>query len=345
VNDPAWAWGRATPSSSSGFGDSPIFETNETVTESLLTPELGAVEVEGTDSRGDVKPLTTPVVRSAYCNDQCEHGETVDCPAGTDKAGLPSYVCIPVPLYAPDTGEYCEPLQWFWIGGCDEDDDSGSVSSTRYAQARRWKGRVKRAPNGNTLYAQTNADGKWGAWINLGGQTTNYPHLTAGRSGLLEIYLRGTDGHVYRRTQTSAAASSWGSWEDLGGNIKGSPTVLKNKSGTLEVWVRGTDNRIYSKLQSTRGQWGGWYARGGNVISQPQLALGYLQKLELHVTGSDRHAWFLKQSTPGSWDSTWRDLGGNHTVQSPTRAGNRLGVIEYNLNGDVKRRRARPGKC
>jgi len=63
--------------------------------------------------------------------------------------------------------------------------------------------------------------------------------ITVGKNadGRLELFVRGTDGALWRRWQT-APNGGWSNWASEGGVLTSNIAVAQNADGRLEVFVR-----------------------------------------------------------------------------------------------------------
>ena len=76
----------------------------------------------------------------------------------------------------------------------------------------------------------------WLPWGSLGGEASSGPTVATRADGLLDVYVRGADRNLYRKSQLSELAAAngtiatapssrlrWGSWEFLGGPVQSFP--------------------------------------------------------------------------------------------------------------------------
>ncbi len=120
---------------------------------------------------------------------------------------------------------------------------------------------------------QTTAGGSWNGWASfdtsqsaVSGQA---PCLTVNQSGALEMFINGTNGHVYRNWQTTPGGG-WNGWADMGGGGNNLTRFwgVTQADGDLEVFVVGGNNAIWTDVQtSPGGNWGGWNSLGGTFAS------------------------------------------------------------------------------
>jgi acylphosphatase len=93
------------------------------------------------------------------------------------------------------------------------------------------------------------------------------PSAADAADGRIEIFVRGTDNHVWHLYQTTPNGD-WSDWEDLStyrplpaGTLSavGDPTAGHAADGRIEIFVRGTDNHVWHLYQTTpNGDWSEW---------------------------------------------------------------------------------------
>src|SRR5438477_12427771 len=65
-------------------------------------------------------------------------------------------------------------------------------------------------------------------------------------SGSIDVFIRGADGGIWRRTFTGGNGGTWSaSWQRIGGVIVGAPAAVSIGSGKIDVFVQGTDNHLW----------------------------------------------------------------------------------------------------
>lgn len=83
-------------------------------------------------------------------------------------------------------------------------------------------------------------------------------------SGMLDVFMVGTDGRLYHRWQTAWNNNRWDwfrNWDPIGKEVwplSSNPAVGQNDDGRLEVFMVGKDGRFYHRWQTAPGigQWG-----------------------------------------------------------------------------------------
>jgi hypothetical protein len=63
------------------------------------------------------------------------------------------------------------------------------------------------------VWTRQRQDGTWGAWRSIGGATGAAPDVARLGPGLVEVVVRGTDGWLWDRAQTTA--TTYGTWRLL----------------------------------------------------------------------------------------------------------------------------------
>lgn len=129
-------------------------------------------------------------------------------------------------------------------------------------------------PLGRTKFLTQTSPGNWtGASVgDLSGPTAGPiigPVVAQDNSGLLEIFVVGEDGALYRNQQTSTAgAQMWGGWiselnpqnpPNPSVSVAASPAGFVNQNGLLEIFVLDNFGVLWHKWQATPGgDWVNW---------------------------------------------------------------------------------------
>ena len=118
----------------------------------------------------------------------------------------------------------------------------------------------------------------------------------------VSAFVRGVDGQLWWRQQTSGG---WEAWQSFGGSIVGEPSVVSTSSGVY-VFARGTDNALWWQRHDGT-KWSGWQSFGGIVTEDP-AAVTNGSEIYVFVRGVDNGLYWRRFGT--SW-SDWRGGGGN----------------------------------
>ncbi|QKW32709.1 serine/threonine protein kinase [Actinomadura sp. NAK00032] len=185
---------------------------------------------------------------------------------------------------------------------------------------------------------QVARDGGWSNWDDMSGyrfDASDGPLEVAGdpaahnaADGRIELFVRGTDGHMWHAWQV-ARDGNWSNWDDMSGyrtlasdgplEVAGDPTAHSSADGRIEVFVRGADGRLWHAWQVARdGNWSNWQDLGqhrplpdGDVLTvagDPAAHASADGRIEVFVRGVDSHLWHLWQVVrDGDW-SDWQDL-------------------------------------
>ena len=140
------------------------------------------------------------------------------------------------------------------------------------------------------------------------------PGVHRNADGRLELFVTGTDGAVYHKSQV-VPNGGWSGWGSLGGASGSAPVVGRNADGRLEVFTN-TGGTIYHVWQEPGGGWmTGCLQRHSVEINRPTVApnadgrFGSLRPQQ-RVAGSDGsyifHAWQFSTQY-GGW-SDWNML-------------------------------------
>lgn len=155
-------------------------------------------------------------------------------------------------------------------------------------------------------------------WVSLGGRLTSRPAAAAGALSVtggeaLDLVARGSDGAVWDRESTSAAARPWVS---LGGQVPaGTGPAAVNAGGTLYVLAVGLDHALWVTRSTDGAHWSGWRSLGGRVAGDLGAATPAPGVAVAFARGADNAAWYeeFAGSTAGV-SPGWHTLGGRLTA-------------------------------
>jgi alpha-galactosidase len=141
-------------------------------------------------------------------------------------------------------------------------------------------------------------------WTDLGRQILGQPAAYGSAGGVIDVFVRGTDNHAYRRTFNG---TSWGGWTDLGGTLTDAPTAAYTSPTSWTVFARGADGQVWS-----RGPTSCWTSIGAPnnqpIYGRPS-AVTDANGTYLAVRTADDQVWWRTADTTGTW-SAWTALGG-----------------------------------
>jgi hypothetical protein len=124
----------------------------------------------------------------------------------------------------------------------------------------------------------------------------------------LEIYVRGSNGNIYRKYKNVSGQNflGWSGWSDVGGPFDSDPAVVSRSSNSIDVFARKSDGNIYRKNYNT-GTWGSWTsieAPTAGAGSAPAASTWGSDRLDVFVRGNDDNR--LYQRTWNTSDcSSW----------------------------------------
>ncbi|MGQ5635750.1 MULTISPECIES: glycoside hydrolase family 27 protein [unclassified Streptomyces] len=145
-----------------------------------------------------------------------------------------------------------------------------------------------------------------------GGRILGQPAAYGSAGGRIDVFVRGTDGHAYRRV---FSAGRWDDWQDLGGQLTDAPTVAFTDPAHWTLAARGADGRVVQ-----RGPSSGWSSLGAPgdrpVYGRPSAVVDAGGRVHVAVRTAADDVWTIARDASGQW-SEWTSLGG--TVSgSPT---------------------------
>jgi hypothetical protein len=108
----------------------------------------------------------------------------------------------------------------------------------------------------NSIYFETYVPGSgWSGFSSLGGNFTSAPVLNSQSDGIVNVFVRGTDGAVWERSWTGSA---WNDWSSLGGYTIGAPTVVSRGPNQLDLFARGGDGSTFQRHWDSVNGWTPW---------------------------------------------------------------------------------------
>jgi hypothetical protein len=151
--------------------------------------------------------------------------------------------------------------------------------------------------------------GAWTEWESLGGETSASPTLSSMAENNLDIFVPGTDKHVYHKWYS--ASTGWSGYEGVPGvsSTSDGPSSTSWSKGRLDLFVRGTDNALWHTFYSEPSWEGGWDSLGGGLTSAPASSTRGAGKLDVFAKGTDNALWHIFYVSGIGW-SGWESLGG-----------------------------------
>jgi hypothetical protein len=245
---------------------------------------------------------------------------------GVDVAPVAPWVIPDSRIGASASGQWIDLVSNYSPGGEVDFHYSPAISAF---QGRGADGRLEVFVRGNDTHLwhlyQTAPNGDWSSWEDLsvyrplGVTIAGEPAVGSAADGRLEVFVRGSDGHLWHLYQTTANGD-WSGWVDLnvylslGVTVVGEPAVRGAANRALEIFVLGSDGHLWRLNQSnpSAGDWHGWsdlgVPLGVAALSEPVVGSAADGRLEIFVLGSDSHLWHLYQTElNGAW-SSWEDL-------------------------------------
>jgi hypothetical protein len=128
--------------------------------------------------------------------------------------------------------------------------------------------------------------GTWsGGWVSIGappGGATSAPASVSNAPGRIDVFVRGGDGAIWRRTYTT----SWGPWGSVGGASTSAPAVTSRGSTRVDLFIRGTQGQVHLRSYSGTA-WSVWRNLGGATLSSPAAAALSSSRIDLWARGTD----------------------------------------------------------
>ena len=118
-------------------------------------------------------------------------------------------------------------------------------------------------------------------------------------SGSIDVFIRGADGGIWRRTFTGGNGGTWSaSWQRIGGVIVGAPAAVSIGSGKIDVFVQGTDNHLWLAAFDGISTWT-WSNPGGVLGAPPSALSASAGSAAAFLRGADGALW--RWATTGGW--------------------------------------------
>ena len=107
------------------------------------------------------------------------------------------------------------------------------------------------------IYVKSMTNGVWASSFTLlGGGTASDVAVAAPAAGVVDVYLRSSNGTQALYTRR-AVNRVWGAWQNVGGGLADGPWAdAVEGTGRTEIWIAGTNGRIYLRKRTT--VWGPW---------------------------------------------------------------------------------------
>ena len=107
------------------------------------------------------------------------------------------------------------------------------------------------------IYVRSMTNGVWApVFTPIGGATTSDVAVAAPAAGVVDVYLRSSNGTKAMHTRR-VVNRVWGAWQNAGGRLAAGPWVdVVEGAARTEIWVAGTNAAIYLRKRSTvLGSW------------------------------------------------------------------------------------------
>jgi hypothetical protein len=148
---------------------------------------------------------------------------------------------------------------------------------------------------------------------------TSAPTAILNESGILDVFVRGSDSGIYHTTQTALNASTFAPWSSagLGGWSNGVPAPVLDNDNRVNVFVVGTDEGLWVSTETSAGS--GTYSGFSAVSGRPTGPNGFIRSNPVPVRRSDRRIdvffrvgddslEFARQATVDATTFTWNNV-------------------------------------
>jgi hypothetical protein len=109
----------------------------------------------------------------------------------------------------------------------------------------------------------------WSKWGSLGGVFASGPAVVMNHDGLVDVFGRGVDKHIYGKHQyMTEEGTAWTNWADYGGATTTAPELARRPDGALLLFSRTSNKEITVKYQVQNVTdfsfaWSDWMSLGG----------------------------------------------------------------------------------
>lgn len=189
----------------------------------------------------------------------------------------------------------------------------------------------------------------WSHWEDLGGNLTSSPAAASFARQRLDVFARGSDGHLWQRYWDGR----WHDWVDLGrilvkaglgtkGHVvpgikrikrplASAPACIAKEQRRLDCFMRDPDGRLWQRWWSRSDGWSRWTPLGGRITSAPAAASWDSGRIDLFARDG-RHRLIHKWWNGKRW-SDWvkRDEVGPMKLTSAPAAVARAGTTRIDL--------------
>ena len=159
----------------------------------------------------------------------------------------------------------------------------------------------------NTIRHRSRNGSTWSStWASIGappGGATSAPATVSNATGRTELFVRGGDGAVWRRTRTT----SWGPWTSLGGATSSAPAVTSRGTNRLDLFARGADGQVIHR-STDGGAWSAWKTLGGATLSAPAAVAPSSNRIDLWARDTNnalQHRVWQPSTGWSAWSSSW----------------------------------------
>ena len=179
-----------------------------------------------------------------------------------------------------------------------------------------------------------NGGASWSDWLKPVGDDgvlASAPEVSSRDRGLLDVFVRGTDGNVYQRWWDGGRWNDfWVSHGQPPSGTKGEPGTASQDVGHSDLFVRGGDDKLWQRAWNGQG-WSSWFQPVGNngtLASPPEATSWGPGNLLVFVRGTDNGMYALRYS--GSWGG-WTRIGGLGDVTENTPGATSRGPNRYDM--------------
>lgn len=197
------------------------------------------------------------------------------------------------------------------------------------------------------LESGSTTGGVWSGWHDLGtagGGLQGMPAAVRDPGGIIRVYVRGADGHLYR--DRLPPGGTWSGLASMGGTWPANVAAIASAAGPVYVVAVAASGRLTVDTM-TGGVWSGWRnigTAGGGLQGVPAIVQDLGGTVRVFVRGVNGHLYAAQLPPGGAW-SGFSDLGGTWPDNPAAMAGvaGYGWVYAVGTNGALYERHLPPG--
>ena len=154
------------------------------------------------------------------------------------------------------------------------------------------------------------------------------PDACSRGAGMLDVFTRGVDKHLWKKSYSGGA---WSAWQDLGENLSADPSAVAKDATSVDVFWNGS-GALWHKTWTAAGGWTVSASLGGSILGGPDACSRNSGVVDVFARGSNNDLQKNTWTSTAGW-SGWSSLG--ETVTSdPTACCRDANTVDVFWNGN-----------